>query len=272
MRRLDGRTVVVTGASAGIGAAAAKRFASLGANVAVVGRSKEKTTAVARQIGGTPYTVDFARLDDVRRLADDLDYPTIDVLANNAGLISDTRKMTPDGNEITFQVNHLAPFLLTHLLTDRLKAAPEARVITTASAAHGFARLDLDDLGFGARKYGKQSAYGTSKLANILFTQELARRTAGTSVTASCFHPGPVSTDFFRDMGFARLVLWMALRPEQGARPLVHLATVDDPETVNGAYYSRMKRREPKRTSAELAARLWEASERLVGLGDQADR
>ncbi|ONI70848.1 hypothetical protein ALI144C_50605 [Actinosynnema sp. ALI-1.44] len=277
MRRLDGRTVVVTGASTGIGAAAAKQLADLGADVAVTGRSKDKTTEVARRIGGTPYLVDFARLDDVRRFADDLDIDRIDVLANNAGLMNTSRVLTEDGNESTFQVNHLAPFLLTHLLMDRLKAAPDARVITTASAAHAFGEIALDDLRFDTRKFGAQRAYGMSKLANVLFTQELARRVDGTNVTASVFHPGPVASDFFRESGFARWVLRtplgrLALTPEQGARPLVHLATIDDAQSVNGVYYSRMKRRAPKGTNPELAARLWRASERLVGIGDQANR
>ncbi|RSM77645.1 SDR family oxidoreductase [Kibdelosporangium aridum] len=273
---MDGKTVVVTGASAGIGAAGARKLAALGANVAVVGRSKEKTTKIAKEIGGTPYVADFAKLDDVRRLADELDYPHIDILANNAGLISGKKVLTPDGIETTFQVNHVAPFLLTHLLLDRLKAAPEARVITTASASHTFARLDLDDLNFDTHKYGTQRAYGTSKLANILFTQELSRRLAGTGVTASSFHPGPVGTEFFRDNGLFKLVLRspigrLALTPEQGARPLVHLATVSDAQSVNGAYFSRMNRRQPRGTSPELAARLWTKTEQLLGIGDQAN-
>ncbi|MCE7001536.1 SDR family NAD(P)-dependent oxidoreductase [Kibdelosporangium philippinense] len=274
---MDGKIVVVTGASAGIGAAGARKLAALGANVAVVGRSKEKTTKIAKEIGGTPYFADFAKLDDVRRVADQLDYPHIDILANNAGLMSESRVLTPDGMEITFQVNHVAPFLLTHLLTDRLVAAPAARVITTASAAHGWARLDLDDLAFESRKFTTQRAYGSSKLANILFTQELARRLADTNVTASSFHPGPVGSEFFRDSRMYKLVLHspigkLALTPEQGAQPLVHLATVADAESVNGKYFSRMKPRKPKGTSPELAARLWRKTEQLLGIGDQANR
>ncbi|CAM3831867.1 SDR family NAD(P)-dependent oxidoreductase [Kibdelosporangium persicum] len=274
---MHGRTVVVTGASAGVGAAAAAALADLGANVAVVGRSKEKTTEVARRIGGTPYFVDFASLDDVRRLADELDCPRIDVLANNAGLMNRGRQVTRDGHEMTFQVNHLAPFLLTSLLMDRLKAAPDARVISTASAAHAFARLDLDDLGFGERRYRANDAYATSKLANILFTQELARRAQGTSVTASAFHPGPVASEFFRDNSFVTKVLRspvgrFAITPDEGAKPLVHLATVADAQSVNGAYFTRRGRRTPRRTNPELAARLWEVSERLVGIGDEPNR
>jgi len=126
---MHGRTVVVTGASAGVGAAAAAALAASGANVAVVGRSKEKTAEVAARIGGTPYTVDFASLDDVRRLADELDYPRIDVLANNAGLISRDRRITRDGHELTFQGNHLAPLLLNSLLMDRPEAATDAPVV-----------------------------------------------------------------------------------------------------------------------------------------------
>ena len=175
-RQLHGKTVVITGASSGIGAEAARRLAELGATVAVAGRSPEKTAAVAQRIGGQAHLADFGRLDDVRRLAADLlaAYERIDILANNAGAISTHRTTSADGHEMTFQVNHLAPFLLTNLLLARLAAAPGgARVINTGSNVYRRARLDLDDLD------GSRQPYPASKLATILFTRELARRTGG---------------------------------------------------------------------------------------------
>jgi len=176
---MRGRTVVITGASSGIGAAAARRFAALGATVAVVGRSPQKTAAVAEAIGAHPHLADFSRLDAVRELADDLlgRYPRIDVLANNAGGIFASRNTTADGHEMTFQVNYLAPFLLTNLLLRRLTQGPnEGRVVNTASMAYRWGRLDLANLDRSGGRYSGQGAYGGAKLAMLLFTRELARR------------------------------------------------------------------------------------------------
>lgn len=274
------KTVIVTGASAGIGAAAARKFAKAGATVAVVGRSTEKTTAVAREIGAKPYLVDFARLADVRRLADDLraDFPVIDVLAHNAGLAPGKPSLTEDGYEKTFQVNYLAPFLLTNLLWDRLTASPDARVISTSSMAHRFGRIDLANLSGLPARYTTTRVYGTWKLGNILFTRELARRAKGTSITASAFHPGPVASEFFREDPVMRRIVTSRLgkavlvTPDQGADPMLHLATVADAQSVNGAYFHRMKRREPKGVGRELERELWDRSAALLGISDQADR
>ena len=252
-RRLRGKTVVITGASSGIGAEAAGRLAELGATVAVVGRSPEKTAAVARRIGGRAHLADYGRLDDVRRLAAELlaAYDRIDILANNAGAIFTSRITSADGHEMTFQVNHLAPFLLTNLLLDRLAAAPGgARVISTGSNVYRHARLDLDDLDGTRRRYRGQQAYPASKLATILFTRELARRTQGTGITATAFHPGVIATDLGRESPFFRLMGSWAGRavlssPRRGAEPLLHLATIDDPQAVNGVYFSRLKPEEP---------------------------
>jgi NAD(P)-dependent dehydrogenase (short-subunit alcohol dehydrogenase family) len=275
-RDLRDHTVVVTGASSGIGAAAARRFAELGATVAVVGRSPEKTAAVAAAIGAQAYLVDYGSLEDVRRLAGELlaHYPRIDVLANNAGGFFATRKASTDGHELTFQVNHLAPFLLTNLLLDRLTEAG-ARVVNTASKEYRKGNLDLDDLDSTRNAYKWGSVYATSKLATVVFTRELARRTEGTGVTTSAFHPGIVATDVARDntmmrvlMG-ARLVKAMMSTPEQGAEPLLHLATTPDALAVNGAYFHRLEREEPKNAQATdvvLAGRLWERSAELTGL------
>ncbi len=273
---MRGRTVVITGASSGIGAAAARRFAALGATVAVVGRSPQKTREVAQAIDAEAHIADFARLDDVRALADELlaRYPRIDVLANNAGGLFARRTVTEDGNEMTFQVNHLAPFLLTTLLLDRLTEAPQARVITTGSVLYRYARIDLDDLESARRRYRSMRAYGIAKLGTILFTRELARRTRDTGVTASAFHPGEVASDISRDSVFARLLRTRLARaalptPDQGAEPLLHLATEPEPGPANGVYFDRLAPEEPKNpqaTDAELARRLWEQSAQLTGV------
>ena len=270
-RQLDGKTVVITGASSGIGAEAAARLAGLGATVAVVGRSPEKTAAVAQRVGGQAHTADYGRLDDVRRLAADLlaAYERIDILANNAGAIFMSRVTSADGHEMTFQVNYLAPFLLTNLLLARLAAAPGgARVISTGSNVYRRARLDPGDLD------GSRQAYPASKLATILFTRELARRTAGTGITAVAFHPGVVATDLGRGSPLFRLMNSWAGRivlssPRRGAEPLLHLATIADPQAVNGTYFNRLKPEEPASEQARdpgLARQLWERSAALTGL------
>ena len=277
-QELKGRTVVVTGASSGIGAAAARRFAERGATVAVVGRSPERTAAVAEAIGGQAHLADYSRLDDVRRLAGELldRYARIDVLANNAGGVFTSRKTTADGHEMTFQVNYLAPFLLTNLLLDRLAEAPEgARVVNTTSMAYRFGRLDLDDLDRTHRRYGGQRAYGPSKLAIVVFTRELARRTRGSGVTTSAFHPGFITTDIGRDGRTSSLLMNSPLSkavmssPDKGAEPLLHLATHPDAQAINGQYFHKLKPEAPKNkqaTDPDLARRLWERSARLTGL------
>jgi NAD(P)-dependent dehydrogenase (short-subunit alcohol dehydrogenase family) len=222
--------------------------------------------------------VDYSRLDDVRRLADELlaRYPRIDVLANNAGGVFTRRNTSADGHEMTFQVNHLAPFLLTNLLLDRLTQAPEGtRVINTASMAYRTARLDLDDLDRTVGRYSGSRTYGATKLANILFTRELARRMQGTGVTTSAFHPGTVASDIGREGGLPRLIFGSPLSkallatPAQGAEPLVRLATTVDTHTINGQYFHRFKPEEPKNkqaTDPHLAQQLWERSARLTGV------
>jgi len=276
--QLKGRTVVVTGASSGIGAAAARRFAELGATVAVVGRSPDRTAAVAEAVGGQPHLADFGRLDDVRRLAKELldRYPRIDVLANNAGGVFARRTTSADGHELTFQVNHLAPFLLTSLLLDRLAEAPEgARVVNTTSMGYRFGRLDLDDLNGTHRRYSSQGSYGTAKLATVIFTRELARRMRDTGVTASVFHPGLIATDISRDSATTSLIMRSPLArvvlstPDKGAEPLLYLATHPDAKALNGHYFHKLKQTEPKgeqATCPDTARRLWDRSAHLTGL------
>lgn len=272
---MRGQTVVITGASSGIGAEAARRLADLGATVAVVGRSAEKTASVARACGGQAHLADFTRLGDVRRLAEELlaAYEQIDVLANNAGAIFMTRAVSEDGFELTFQVNYLAPFLLTSLLLPRLTSNPAgARVINTGSNAYKGARLDLDDLDGGRRGRSQRQAYGESKLATILFTSELARRTKGTGVTTAAFHPGLIVTDVGRDSPFFHHAMnsWFGrlvfADPGAGAKPLLHLATAS-PDSCNGLYFSRLKQETPGNPQArdpEMARRLWDRTAELI--------
>ena len=275
---LSGRTIVITGASAGIGAAAARELASRGARVVPVGRSPEKTAAVAREIGAeASFTADFARLADVRRLADDLlgHCEQIDVLANNAGGSFPQRVITEDGFELTAQVDHLATFLLTVLLRERLEATPGARVITTSSVANRMGHIDAERFEQPSRPYlGTTRTYGTAKLLNIVFTRELSRRLAGTGATASCFHPGPVATEFGRDSRLLGLIYRTPIAKvalitaAQGAAPLVSLAGHPDPAENDGIYFDRFKARGGTSRQAgddALARRVWERSEELVG-------
>ncbi|MGK8521224.1 SDR family NAD(P)-dependent oxidoreductase [Nocardia asteroides] len=274
---LTGKTVVVTGASSGIGAAAAQRLAARGATVAVVGRSPERTAEVAAKAGAEPFVADFARLDDVRKLANQLldRYPRINVLTNNAGGAWPKRTVTDDGNELTFQVNHLAPFLLTNLLLERLTRS-QARVVNTASLTYRMADLNLATVNAATGSFRQLGAYGASKLANILFTSELARRTEGTGLTTAAFHPGAVATHVYDNapLGigwFIRspLARPFFLRPEKGAEPLVHLATTPDDAAINGRYFHRFELEPPRNKQAvddDLARRLWTLSEQATGL------
>jgi NAD(P)-dependent dehydrogenase (short-subunit alcohol dehydrogenase family) len=276
---MEGKTIVITGASAGVGAAAARQLADLGAEVVVVGRSPEKTAAVAAEIGVEPLVADFARLDDVRRLAAQLleRCPKIDVLANNAGGIFPKRVVTEDGHELTFQVNHLAPFLLTALLRERLEATPESRIVTTSSFGNNAGRVDLDDLDWERRRWiNGLSAYTTTKLENVLFTRELARRLEGTGVTAVCFHPGNVASDFGR-RGFVNGLVYRSplkrivlITPEQGGANLTALCVRPDIAAFHGAYFDQMKPNGRTHRAADdpaLAAALWNRSAALVQLG-----
>jgi NAD(P)-dependent dehydrogenase (short-subunit alcohol dehydrogenase family) len=269
------RTVVITGASDGIGAAAARALTRTGDRVVVVGRSAEKTRAVAAELGAEAFVADFARLDDVRALADRLlkAYPRIDVLANNAGGIMGARAETVDGHEKTFQVNHLAPFLLTTLLLDRLIES-SARVITTSSVANkAFGHLEIDDL--EARgKYSPNKAYGDSKLANVLFTKELHERYAARGITTASFHPGGVATNFAADSTspmrfvYGTVLKRVLISPEKGADTLVWLATAQPgADWVSGEYYVKRKvaKANAQAYDASLARTLWDRSAAMVG-------
>ncbi len=275
---MQGKTVVITGASAGLGAVSARQLAAQGATVVPIGRSPEKTAAVARELGVEPLVADFAKLDDVRRLADQLleRCERIDVLANNAGGIFPKRVQTVDGHELTFQVNHLAPFLLTALLHERLAATPGARVLMTSSLGNNMGRVKLDDLDSSRGPFLSLRTYGTAKLENILMAREIARRWAGDGIVAAAFHPGNVATEFARDSAISGLIYRVAplrrlllISPEEGAAPLVALATQTDTSLIDGVYYDRFKpngRHSKQADDPELARALWERSAALVGV------
>jgi NAD(P)-dependent dehydrogenase (short-subunit alcohol dehydrogenase family) len=271
-----GKRVVLTGATGGIGLAAARRLAELGAELTIVGRSSTRAQEAAASIS-RPVDVllaDLASQYSVRHLADEIAqrYPSVHVLINNAGAIYASRRLSEDGLELTWAVNHLAPFLLTTLLLDKLRASAPARVITTSSAAHYRAQIPFDDLS-SERNYGMMGyrRYGESKLANILFTRALARRLAGSGVTANCFHPGFVSTGFNRNngwfMGSIMLIGHLfARKPEQGADTLVWLADSPEVSGISGAYFvdRREVRPSPAARDDAAAERLWQVSEEQV--------
>jgi NAD(P)-dependent dehydrogenase (short-subunit alcohol dehydrogenase family) len=275
--RMTGRTVLVTGGTGGIGKATAAGLAVLGAYVAITGRDRARAEAAAAEIrtatGGQVdvFVADLSFQADVRRLASDVlaKLPRIDVLVNNVGGYWNTRHVTADGLERTFAVNHLAPFLLTQLLLDRLQESAPARVVTVSSNAHAAGRIDFEDLQ-GERSYSGERAYSQSKLANILFTYELARRLSGTSVTANALHPGVVRTSFgAEDPSGVQRMLVPVLRPflkspARGAATSIHLAS--GLVRVSGRYFVNSK---PRASSARSydeadARRLWEISEKLV--------
>lgn len=270
------QVVILTGASDGIGAAAARALAGRGGRLVLVGRSPQKTRTLAAELGVEAHVADFASLDQVRALADKLAdrYARIDVLINNAGLIAGNRRtVTPDGHELTFQVNHLAPFLLTTSLHEQLVAA-RGRVITTSSAASTArdARITLEDLDMSA-DYDALRAYKASKLANVLFTVELDRRWGAEGVSAAAFHPGMVRSSWGRSGPTAvRLVMRSPLRyamrsPERGADTLIWLAT-SNPGTnwQSAGYYSDRKPAKPNPLTAnpEIAKGLWDRSASII--------
>lgn len=298
-RTLQGMTIVVTGASSGLGREAVKTFAERGADVAVVGRNPERTRAVASEIGGQAFLADFASFAEVRALADALleRYPNITVLANNAGGLVSQRTMTEDGHELTIQSNFLSPFLLTQLLLPRMLATASAsrvtpatdataprstdanahsvRVISTASVANRFGQLRINDLDWTKRHWnGGWRAYGTAKIATILFTRELARRTLDSGVAAYSFHPGFVNTRFGADSALMKVggVFGnggLSITPQAGAAPLVHLSTAETIPSPSGTYFDGLNPDGAASKQAHdlaLAGELWAAAERITGV------
>ena len=279
---MKGKTCVVTGATAGIGKETAAALAAAGARVAIVGRTRDKgerALAEIRQRSGGDvdlFVADLGSQRAVRALAARLTaaLPRVDVLVNNAGLILDQRVLTEDGLETTFAVNHIGYFLLSRLLEPKLCASAPARIVNIASGAHRGATIRFDDL-VGARAYDGWRAYAQSKLANIVFTYELARRLAGTGVTANCLHPGAVATNF-ANAGPALIRLAVRIgrpflkSPARGAATAIYLASSPEVEGVSGKYF--VNRREARSSDEsydpEVAARLWKVSEELTAASD----
>ncbi len=275
--RMAGKVCVVTGAGAGIGRAAATALARMGARVGMVSRSHERGEAaraqVVRESGSAAvdlFPADLSARNEVRRLASEIRerYERLDVLVNNAAVYTRERTLSPDGIELQFAVNHLAPFLLTGLLLDVLERSAPSRVVTVSSEAHRPVKLRWDDLQ-GERRYRGLRAYGTAKLGNLLFTRELARRTAGTGVAANAVHPGVVGTELlFGGWAPLRLLKRFMRTPEQGARVVVRLASAPELEGVTGRYFREEGEIRPSAAALddEAARRLWRVSEELTGL------
>jgi len=280
---MKGRHVLVTGASNGIGKAAAVALGRMGAELSLVcrdrGRGEAALAEIAAASGGrrpTLYLADLGVQAQIRRVADEIlaSGRPIHVLLNNAGLINLKRELTADGLEATFAVNHLGYFLLTSLLLERIRESAPARIVNVASDAHRFARrgLDFDDLQ-SERGYAGMTVYGRSKLANILFTRELARRLEGSGVTVNAVHPGAVATGFAQNNGvLSRLVMFLGRAvmrtPEKGAETSVHCCTAPELANVNGRYFANSREARPNRfaTNDADARRLWELSAKLTGL------
>lgn len=277
-----GKNVLVTGATSGIGFEASVELARRGARVVLVGRDPGRTEAALKEVKArsgsaevSSLLCDFSSQADIRRLAETVlaRHDRLEVLINNAGAVNKTRRLTVDGIETTFAVNHLGCFLLTNLLTDLLVRSAPARVVSVASAAHRQGTLDFDDLGY-ERGYSILRAYSRSKLANVLFAAELARRLAGTGVTSNSLHPGTVATNIWSGAPtWAKPVIQLLLRPfflsaEKGGATIVQLAADPGLEGVTGKYFERGKAVEPARLGREegLGRRLWEVSAGLVGL------
>ena len=277
---MKGKTVVITGGTSGIGEIAAEQLAQMGGRIVLIARDKsrgEATLARLRErapgLAHTVYYADLTRIPEMKRVAAQIaeSEPRIDVLINNTGAMFGSRQLTGDGLEYTFALNHMAYFVVTEGLRERLQASAPARVINTSSGAHRGARLDFDDLQL-VKDFSAMKAYGRSKLCNILFTRELARRLHGTGVTANCLHPGFVATRFgdqsggtiSRVFGLAKL---FAMSPKKGAETLVYLASSPDVAETTGAYFYKCRPITPSQAALDdrAAMLLWERSEALAG-------
>jgi NAD(P)-dependent dehydrogenase (short-subunit alcohol dehydrogenase family) len=276
---MQGKVCLVTGSSSGIGKVTARELARLGATVVMVCRNRAKGEAAQAEIKAATgnervelILADLTSLADVRRAAAEFKerYTRLHVLIHNAGGVSSVRRVTPDGLEVTFVVNYLAPFLLTELLLDVLKASAPARIVNVSSAAHQGGKIDFDDLQ-GEKGYSMWRAYGQAKLALILFTYELARRLEGSGVTVNALHPGVIASDFGQGLGKFFRVGWKLAAPfmtsvERGAQTTLYLATSPEVEGISGKYFANRKEVRSSRRSYDQAVRqrLWQVSEELV--------
>jgi NAD(P)-dependent dehydrogenase (short-subunit alcohol dehydrogenase family) len=275
---LSGKVCLVTGANSGIGRSTAHALAGMNATLVMVCRDRGRAEPVRNEIKAATgnqsielIICDLSSQSDIRRFAAEFlnAHDRLDVLINNAGLVTRQRSLTEDGIESTFAVNHLGYFLLTNLLLDLLTRSAPSRIVNVSSAAHAYGKIDFDDLQ-GEKKYGGFAAYANSKLANILFTYELARRLDGTNVTVNCLHPGPVATSLFRNLPkpIEALIKAVTISPARGAETSVYLASSPAVEGVTGRYLARKRERQTSKESynEETARRLWEVSEELTAL------
>jgi NAD(P)-dependent dehydrogenase (short-subunit alcohol dehydrogenase family) len=273
---MNGKVVVITGATSGIGMVAAERLAAMGARMVLVARDKTRGAAALGRIpghGNTIHYADLSRISEMKRVAAEIAAaePRIDVLINNAGALFNSRQVTADGLEMTFATNHVSYFVLTHGLRERLAATPGARVVSTASDAHKGKKLDFSDLQ-AEKGYSGFSVYGRSKLCNILFTRELARRLPQ-GVTANCLHPGFVSTRFGDQSGGAfsmvvKIAKLFAISQAKGAETIVYLASSPDVAGTTGGYFYKCKPATPSPEAQDdgSAKRLWTETEKLTGI------
>ncbi len=284
---MQGKTVLISGATNGIGKQSALELAKMGAQVVIIGRNKTKTEETLREIQTASgnndvhaLMADLSSMAEVRRVAGDFrkQFTRLDVLLNNAGGVFSTRQETVDGYEMTFALNHLSYFLLTNLLLDMLKANAPSRIVSVSSEAHTFSPLNLDDLQ-SKESYGMAGfrTYGQSKLENVMFTYELARRLAGTGVTANALHPGGVNTGFGKNnTGLMKIAMniftFFAINVEDGAKTSVYLASSPEVEGVTGRYFDKCKDKKSSPSSYDESAqkRLWAISEQLTGIATPA--
>jgi NAD(P)-dependent dehydrogenase (short-subunit alcohol dehydrogenase family) len=289
---IEGKTCIVTGSTSGIGKEIAIGLAKMKANVVLVGRNEVKCQETVQEIcrkaainsnkNRVSYLLaDLSSQESIHQLAKKFlaDYESLEILINNAGVFLSKRLITVDGIEYTFAVNHLAPFLLSNLLFERMKASMPSRIITTSSVAHTGAHINFDNLQFERGRYIGVQAYRQSKLANILFTKELARRSHGTGVTSNCFHPGGVRTNLVLSSPWHYRLIWRIITPflvspKKGADTAIYLASSHVVESISGEYFVNRKPTNPSRLAndLELATRLWKLSEELTGYDKKNDK
>jgi NAD(P)-dependent dehydrogenase (short-subunit alcohol dehydrogenase family) len=284
---MKGKVVVITGATSGIGQVAAEELAGMGARIVQVARDRERGEAAVKRlrehapgIAHSIHYADLSRISEMKRVAAEIARaePQIDVLMNNAGAMFGSRRVTEDGLELTFALNHVAYFVLTDGLRERLAESAPARIVSTSSDAHKGNTLDFDDLQ-SVKAYRGFKVYGVSKLCNILFTRELARRLAGTGVTANCLHPGFVATRFGDQSGgmfgtVIRLAKNFALSPQKGAATMIYLASSPDVANITGQYFYKCRTATPTKEAQDdsAAQRLWQETAKMAGLTQSAVR